>query len=385
VVIPWPLKDRKNSDLEAIMAGIASHQERQQDALGDHVQLLYVTLTRSEGTLVVAHDADPAANEWMTRIFGASRPAAGLPTGMDHFLPRSTADTQVLHPVPPPPPPTPTTGVSLPAADYAFVDDLMNVSARPMGAVTTVNAIVSGQPRPLRCVTAPPRYRSPSGNVTTACEWNHAGPLIDVPLPAGAVRDLVTDAVRSAAGSVADSLGEAFHAFMAAIPSLPDFIAGDAACMQAWEGVASRCLHGFLEPKAAAKVVACGITPAMFVERGVSFVDWCRQTYGVEPDEWLVEVGAAGPAATGGMWRGRIDLLIQAKTGSHAGQPVLIDHKMVLAKRDACAGKAAEYFGEVSAYAEALGTIPMPLAPDGVYLYFPLAGVVVPVERIKKI
>ena len=382
VVIPWPLKDRKNVDLERIMAGIPIHQLRRQDALGDQTQLLYVTLTRSEGTLVLAHDADPAANEWMTRIFGASNPAAGAPTGIDHFLPRDTTANQVIYPLPSPPPPTPSTGVSLNAADYAFVDDLMNVTSGPTGAATTVNAIVSGQPRPLRCVTAPPRYRSPSGNVTTACKWSRAGQLIDVPLPAGAARDLITGAVRAAAGSVADSLGEAFHAFMAAIPSLPRFSAKDAACVQAWERVAARCIHGFLEPKAAAKVVASGITPATFVERGVAFIDWCRQTFGVEPAEWSVEVGIAGPAASGGMWRGRIDLLIQAKAGIQAGQRVLIDHKMVLAERGGCTAKAAEYFGEVSAYAEALGTNPTPLTPDGVYLYFPLAGVVVPIEAI---
>ena len=382
VVMPWPLKDRKNQNLATIMSGISSHQLRQQDALGDQAQLLYVTLTRSEGTLILAHDADPAANEWMARIFGASNPAAGSPTGIDHFLPRNTTATQVLYPLPSPPPPTPSTGVSLNAAEYAFVDDLLNVTAGPTAAVKTVNAIVSSQPRPLRGVTAPPRYRSPSGNVTTACAWSKAGSLIDIPLPSGAARDLVTGAVRAAAGSVADSLGEAFHAFMAAIPSLPAFDAKDAACVRAWERVASRCIHGFLEPKAAAKVVASGVTPAIFVERGVAFVGWCRQTFGVEPVEWSVEAGIAGPAASGGMWRGRIDLLIDAKAGSHAGKPVLLDHKMVLTQRDACGAKAAEYFGEVSAYAEALSTTAVPLTPDGVYLYFPLAGVVVPIGRV---
>lgn len=385
VVIPWPLKDRKNPDLVSIMEGIPSQQLRRQDSLGDQSQLLYVALTRSEGTLVVAHDADPAANQWMTQIFGASNPAAGMPTGIDHFLPRATTATHVLYPLPSPPPPTPSTGVSLRAAEYAFVDDLMNVTAGPTGAATTVNAIVSARPRPLRDVTAPPRYRSPSGNVTTACKWSGAGSLIDVPLPAGAARDLVTGAVRAAAGSVADSLGEAFHAFMAAIPSLSPFDAKDAACVQAWDRVASRCIHGFVEPKAAAKLRASGITPAMFVERGVGFVDWCRQTFGVEPPEWAVEVGIAGPASIGGMWRGRIDLLIHARTGSHAGRPVLIDHKMVLAERDGCLAKAAEYFGEVSAYAEALGTNLTPLTPDRVYLYFPLAGVVVSVEPVDKV
>ncbi|MFM8495363.1 MAG: hypothetical protein ACKOEM_07535, partial [Planctomycetia bacterium] len=383
VVFPWPIKGRKNLDLERIMNNTASNQVRLQDALTDHVQLLYVTLTRSEGMLVLAHEASPAANEWLTKIFGSSDPAAGAPAGIDHFLPRNPAAKQVVYPVPPPPPPTPSNGVVLQAADYAFVDDLMTITSGSMGpTATTVNAIASSPPRPLHAVTAAPRFRSPSGNVTSACAWSKAAAPIDLPLPAGVVRDLVTGATRSAAGSVADSLGEAFHAFMAAIPSLPSFDEQDPACVKAWERVAARCIDGFLEPRAAAKVAAAGITPTVFVERGQAFVEWCRQTFGVEPEAWSVEAGIAGPATAGGMWRGRIDLLVQATTGLHAGRPVLIDHKMVLTERDGCAAKAAEYFGEVSAYAEALAAAPTSLAPDGVYLHFPLAGVIVPLEVV---
>ncbi|MFM8890751.1 MAG: hypothetical protein ACKOTB_03835, partial [Planctomycetia bacterium] len=383
VVFPWPIKDRKNTDLERLMDSTASNQQRLQDALTDHVQLLYVTLTRSEGTLVLAHEASSAANEWLTKIFGPSNPAAGAPAGIDHFLPRSTAVKQVVYPVSSPPPPTPSNGVVLQAADYAFVDDLMTITSGSMGpAATTVNAITSSPPRPLHAVTAAPRFRSPSGNVTSACAWSHVAASIDLPLPAGVERDLVTAAARAAAGSVADSLGEAFHAFMAAIPSLPTFDGGDPACVRAWNQVATRCIHGFLEPGPVAKVAAAGITPAVFVERGQAFVEWCRSALGAEPDAWSVEVGIAGPATSGGMWRGRIDLVVRATTGVHAGRPVLIDHKMVLTERTGCVAKAEEYFGEVSAYAEALAAAPTLLAPDGVYLHFPLAGVVVPLETV---
>lgn len=384
VVIPWPLRDRKNPDLLRIMEGIASNQRRQQDSVADQVQLLYVTLTRSEGTLILAHAADPAQNDWMTSIFGHSAPSPGSPAGIDHFLPQNPTAQHVVHSVPAPPLPPSSTGAPLPAADYAFVDNLTTVSAAPAAAgSTTIQAITSCPPQPLSCVQAPPRYRSPSGNVTSSCLWSHANPPVDVPLPATAARDLITGAVRAAAGRVADSLGEAFHAFMAAIPSLPPFDATDPARVQTWVMIATRCLSGFLERNQAAKVASAGITPAVFVERGQALVEWCRQTFGVEPAEWSVETGIAGPAASGGMWRGRIDLLFQAKTGIHAGRPVLIDHKMVLTDRAECAAKAAEYFGEVSAYAEALAAnMPTPLTPDGVYLYFPLAGVVVPLAKV---
>lgn len=384
VPLPWPLRDRKSPDLEAIMSALPANQQHVNDSLADETQLLYVALTRSEHTLIIAHPDEPKESTLLPAIFGASDPAAGTPAGIDHFLPQNTKATQVIHPLPPPPPPVPSNGVALPAADYAFVDDLANVTGGPAAAAATrtVDAIISSPPQRLSDVVDPPRYRSPSGNRTTSCAWNQADQPVNLPLPAGVRPDLVTGAVRKTAGKVADALGDAIHSFMAAIPSLPTLVPGDAAIRALWVRVAGRCLDGFLDPTVVAQLAAAGITAPVLVERGQAFVDWCQATFGVTPADWTVEAGVAGPAASGSTWRGRIDLLFEARTGIHAGKPVLIDHKAVMSQSHQCAAKAAEYFGELSAYAEALASArPNPLAPDGIYVHFPLAGVAVPLKK----
>jgi hypothetical protein len=87
----------------------------------------------------------------------------------------------------------------------------------------------------------------------------------------------------------------------------------------------------------------------------------------------------------GGTWRGRIDLTFVARSGELAGRRVLVDHKAVMAARQDCVAKAGEYVGEVSAYAESLGAVrPLgagpgeSLAPDAIYIHFPLAAAIVP-------
>jgi ATP-dependent exoDNAse (exonuclease V) beta subunit len=376
--LPWPLKDRENPDLDTIMSQLPANRHRVQEALADETQLLYVGLTRSKHTLIIAHPDEPKENSWLSAIFGASDPAAGSPAGIDHFLPQTTAATQVVHPLPPPSPPSP--GAKLPAADYVYVDNLATVTSGPaaVGVANTVQAIASHPPRRLSDVAHAPRYRSPSGNRTTSCVWNQAGVPVNVPLPAGVPQDLVNGAVKKAAGAAADALGDAIHSFMAAIPSLPPLDPSDPAIRVLWDRVAGRCLQSFLDPTVVTPLAAAGITASVLVERGQAFVDWCQATFGVTPVDWTVEAGTVGPAASGGNWRGRIDLVFEARAGAHAGRTVLIDHKAVLTQSDRCAVKAAEYFGEVSAYAEALGSVALARSPDGIYLHFPLAGVVVP-------
>jgi len=124
------------------------------------------------------------------------------------------------------------------------------------------------------------------------------------------------------------------------------------------------------------------------VDRGQSFVDWCVAEFGVTPADWIVEAGASGPAnaSIGGTWRGRVDLVFVAKAGELAGRPVLVDHKAVMAKQGDCLTKAGEYVGEVSAYAEALAfpassSSGQNLAPEAIYIHFPLAAAIVPIVK----
>jgi ATP-dependent helicase/nuclease subunit A len=393
-VWPDPLKGAENNTLVAIARGLAEGRDRFERKVDAETQLIYVSFTRSQEQLVVAPAADVESNSWLTAVFGESNSAAGAPAGIDHFLPMSTTADHVVHTQPAAP--LPGGAAALPAAHYSYVD---NLSATIPGAnltgsgaaaqpVPTANAIDSAPPRPLTSVTHPPRYRSPSDNHTSTGSWQVGAACLAVP----GQTDLVTGGFKAAAAEQANRLGEAFHAFMAAIPSLPPLAAGNAAQQKQtrslWEKVAARCLSGFLEQDDIKNIAAAGLTPAVMVDRGQSFIEWCVTEFGVTPADWIVEAGASGPASAsiGGTWRGRIDLVFVARAGKLAGRRVLVDHKAVMAKQSDCLTKAGEYVGEVSAYAEALASPASSssgrdLAPEAIYIHFPLAAAIVPIVK----
>lgn len=380
-VIPDPIKDCTNTDLERIICNLPAATTRHLEAIAAETQLLYVGLTRSERELILAHPKNDSNNTWLTNIFGASNPAAGHKAGIDHFLDTAVPSaTAVTHPLPSPPAPLPPTGVKLNAADYAFVDDLnKRVAGAAAGKPTPIQAFESNTPRPLSAVASPVRYSSPSSNHTAIGGWRNSGTCVDTPLPPGAVRDLVTPALVEASKGVANALGNAFHAFMAAIPSLPSL---ELATQSMWDAVATRCLRGYLDAGTVKELAACGLTSTVFVDRAHSFVAWCRDTLGVEPVDWLVEAPVSGRTASGSTWRGRIDLLIQAKAGDYAGQWTLVDHKAVLVPTGECVARTDDYIGEVSAYAEALSAVqPASLSPKAIFIHYPLAGTITFVTR----
>lgn len=387
-VWPDPLAGEKNTALVAIARGLAEGRARYEKQVDAETQLIYVSFSRSQGELIVAPADDPADADWLPAVFGPSNPAAGAPAGIDHFLPTNTAVTQVVHTQPSAP--LPGGAAPLPAADYTFVNNL-SAALPAVGpaaqSATPVNAIISAPPRPLTSVAHSPRYRSPSDNRTAAGPWQAASTSVPVP----GQTDLINGRFKAAAAAKADALGEAFHAFMAAIPSLPALADGDQAkqkrSRRLWEKVAARCLGGYLDPADVANIAAAGLSSAAMVDRGQSFVDWCRQEFGITPSDWIVEAGVSGPAnvAIGGTWRGRIDLTFVARSGELAGRRVLVDHKAVMAARPDCVAKAGEYVGEVSAYAESLAAVrPLgagpgeSLAPNAIYIHFPLAAAIVP-------
>jgi superfamily I DNA/RNA helicase len=393
-VWPDPLKGAENNTLVAIARGLAEGRDRFERKVDAETQLIYVSFTRSQEQLVVTPAADVESNSWLTTVFGESNPAAGAPAGIDHFLPMSTTAAHVVHTQPAAP--LPGGAAALPAAHYSYVD---NLSATIPGAslpgsgaaaqpVPTANAIESAPPRPLTGVTHPPRYRSPSDNHTATGSWQVGTALQPVP----GQSDLVTGGFKAAAVEQANRLGESFHAFMAAIPSLPPLAAGNAAQQKQtrslWEKVAARCLSGFLEQDDIKNIAAAGLPPAVMVDRAQSFIEWCVTEFGVTPADWIVEAGASGPASAsiGGTWRGRIDLVFVARAGELAGRRVLVDHKAVMAKQSDCLTKAGEYVGEVSAYAEALASPASSssggdLAPEAIYIHFPLAAAIVPIVK----
>ncbi len=387
-VWPDPIDGAKNTALVEIARGLAEGRARFEKQVDAETQLMYVSFSRSQGELIVAPAAQPQEADWLPAVFGPSNPAAGAPAGIDLFLPMSTTDKQVVHTQPAAP--LPGGGAPLPVAEYKFVNTL--TATPPTGGTATqpaapANAIVSAPPRPLTSVAHPPRYRSPSDNRTATGSWQGGAAYVPVP----GQTDLITGGFKAAAAAKADALGEAFHAFMAAIPSLPVLKDGDAAKRKQtrllWEKVAARCLSGFLDAGDIANITAAGLSPAAMVDRGQAFIDWCLQEFGVTPSDWIVEAGVSGPAsaAIGGTWRGRVDLVFVARSGSLAGGRVLVDHKAVMAARSECVAKAGEYVGEVTAYAEALaasrpvGTAAeRSLSPDAIYIHFPLAAAIVP-------
>lgn len=387
-VWPDPIAGEENTTLEAIARGLAEGRARFEKQVDAETQLIYVSFSRSQGELIVAPADDPQNAKWLTAVFGPSNPAAGAPAGIDHFLPTNTAATQVVHTQPFAP--LPGGAAPLPAADYTFINNLsatvpaVGPAAQP---ATPVNAIISAPPRPLTGVAHSPRYRSPSDNRTAAGPWQVASPSVPVP----GQTDLINGQFKAAAAAKADALGEAFHEFMAAIPSLPALADGDQAKQERsrglWEKVAARCLSGYLDPADVANIAGAGLSPAAMVDRGQAFVDWCRQEFGITPSDWIVEAGVSGPAnvAIGGTWRGRIDLAFMARSGELAGRRVLVDHKAVMAAQTDCIAKAGEYVGEVGAYAESLAAVcpdgagpGQSLSPDAIYIHFPLAAAIVP-------
>jgi superfamily I DNA/RNA helicase len=387
-VWPDPLAGEENTALVAIARGLAEGRARYEKQVDAETQLIYVSFSRSQGELIVAPADDPEDADWLPAVFGPSNPAAGAPAGIDHFLPTNATATQVVHTQPFAP--LPSGAASLPAADYTFVNNL-TATVPAVGPATQpaapVNAIIASAPRPLTSVAHPPRYRSPSDNRTAAGPWQVASTYVSVPEQ----NDLINGRFKAVAAAKADALGEAFHAFMAAIPSLPPLADGDQAkqaqSRRLWEKVAARCLGKFLNPADVANIASAGLSPAAMVDRGQAFVDWSQREFGVAPSDWIVETGVSGPAnaAIGGTWRGRIDLAFVARSGALAGRRVLVDHKAVMAARPDCVAKAGEYVGEVSAYAESLATVTpvgagpgQSLAPDAIYIHFPLAAAIVP-------
>lgn len=393
-VWPDPLKGAENNTLISIARGLAEGRDRFERKVDAETQLIYVSFTRSQEQLVVTPAAEVESNSWLTAVFGVSNPAAGAPAGIDHFLPMNPTAHQVIHPLPAAP--LPGGGAALAAADYCYVENLSatvpgarfpgsGVAAQPP---SPANAIESAPPRPLTGVTHPPRYRSPSDNHTATGLWQVGAAF----QPILRQNDLITGGFKAAAAKEANRLGEAFHAFMAAVRSLPPLMTGTTDHQKhvrsLWDKVAARCLGGFLEPDDIKNIAAAGLTPAVMVDRAQSFIDWCLTEFGVTPADWIVEASASGPAnaSIGGTWRGRVDLVFVARAGKLTGRCVLVDHKAVMAKQDECLTKAGEYVGEVSAYAEALASPASlssgrDLAPEAIYIHFPLAAAIVPIVK----
>ena len=189
-----------------------------------------------------------------------------------------------------------------------------------------------------------PRFRSPS----TAKAPDDGFMFESTSLPGDSFFPGTTDESQFVA------IGHAVHAYLAALPSL---LTIDTSTKTA---VAERCLAAY---------EVTGLIPAsILVASGDRFCNWVNATY--PGATWYAEVPVSAPIETGGQWDGAIDLILKVPSGSL----VIIDHKSAPIRRESCSKKAAEYVGQLRAYADCLRPAGVPVVAT--YVHFPLAGVV---------
>ena len=154
-------------------------------------------------------------------------------------------------------------------------------------------------------------------------------------------------------------IGNAVHAYFAAIPSMR--------CIDATqkELIAERCLSAFS--------VSGLLAPSVIVSAADRFFAWIDEEF--PGSRWITEVPVVVPRTDGGYWNGTIDLLLELQDGRF----VVIDHKSVPIRREACAAKAATFSSQLDAYNDMMIQVGKNVA--SCWIHFPLAGVVAEQSR----
>lgn len=149
-------------------------------------------------------------------------------------------------------------------------------------------------------------------------------------------------------------IGNAVHAYFAAIPSMRAFTNAQK------EAVAERCLSSYS--------VSGLLAPSVIVSSGDRF---CASVEAEFPGaRWLTEVPVTVSRADGGHWNGTIDLLLELRDGSL----VVIDHKSAPIRREHCSAKAATFSAQLHAYRDMMNRTGNVVVTC--WIHFPLAGVV---------
>lgn len=147
-------------------------------------------------------------------------------------------------------------------------------------------------------------------------------------------------------------MGNAFHAYFSALPSLVN------APAPARLECSRRILEGYelTEIIDAAGLVAAGERLEVFV------------AHRFPGARWLTEIPVTASADGGSQWDGAIDLLLELADGAL----VVLDHKSFFGKEEHVKVRAAEYSGQLAAYSAAVRSCGRKLA--GVGLHLPLGG-----------
>lgn len=189
---------------------------------------------------------------------------------------------------------------------------------------------------PAKLPEVTPRYRHPSEEPGKPAEFTLE------PLPGGPAFK------GPPIGIEPEDMGNAFHAYFSALPSLN----GDKV------RVAARILEGFgLSGK---------VAPADLVTAGQRLEGFVAKRF--PGARWLTEVPVSAPDGKGAQWDGSIDLLLELQDGSVA----VLDHKSFFGKEAHVKERAAEHAGQLSAYSAALKGVGRKV--NSVGLHLPLAG-----------
>lgn len=310
-------KMRSGSGLEDRALASAEGQERADRDSNENLRLLYVGCTRAKSKLVFAHREDKYA--WLAQL-----PA------MDSLLKCSLGDGE--H--------------ALDGIDTSFVLRLLDSS---MAENCRVAATQQQRWLSLSGVANPPeftpRFHPPSQapkaqNVVVAHSEELPGPSF---FPAGAEENQYA------------SIGDAVHAYLAALPSMTSISAAEKGT------IAARCLSAFS--------VTGIFSPADVVASGDRFLKWVEHRY--PGAQWHAEVVTIGARAAGGRWNGVIDLLLRLADRS----VVIIDHKSAPIRREHCLAKAQQFTGQIAAYREVVDTLGETV--EATWIHFPMPGVMV--------
>jgi len=308
---------RSGSGLEDRALSSAEGKERADRDSNENLRLLYVGCTRAKNKLVFAHREGKYA--WL----------AQLPT-VDSLLKCSLGDGE--H--------------ALDGIDTSFVLRLLNSNM-----AENCRLAATQQQRWLSLTgnaNSPeftPRFHLPSQapketNAVVAHSAELPGPSF---FPAGAEETQYA------------SIGDAVHAYLAALPSMISIGTPEKA------NIAARCLSAFS--------VTGILSPADIVASGDRFLKWVADRY--PGAQWHTEVVASGPRAAGGRWHGAIDLLLRLANG----RVVVIDHKSAPIRREHCIAKAHQFAGQIAAYREVLEAGEEKV--EASWIHFPMAGMLV--------
>ncbi len=310
---PWPFGDAKHGlGLREDVLDTADGRATQEAGKREDQRLLYVGVTRARDRLVLAHQ--DGKTDWLD-LLPEWRSLLSDEPG-EHAIPGTGATLRVVR-----------LAVSQESGSVAPAD----------GSEAWIDA-PRREPAP-----EVDRFHSPSKASTLVCseESSVHTELLPGPHPFS-VRIGTEERGR---------LGNAVHAYLAALPSLPEAGGEDLRSVVAERVLDGHGVTGVIEPSA---LVAAGDRLAAWVERRYPEATW------------HTEVAVRGPRAGGGTWFGTIDLLLGLPDGKYA----LLDHKTTDRPESMWAAEAASHAGQINAYAEACGDLEIADA----WIHFPLAG-----------